>query len=660
MLAIGLETTVPAACRLAVDRAITHARADCAAILGSGRDGTLDTLAQRGFGEPLAARSDEGILGRAFRTGEIVQAAPGTGGPDGFLDAHGLGCALVVPILDRSGAPAAVLLAGRRRPVPFDPDAVGALVLVADRVAAALTPPAAGVQEGAPSATLFESLDLARTARAVAVEARARLEAQGAAVLVPDGDGLLLAGGAGLPDVLPPPTWTSPLATVAASRRPWTPSPGAPADSELARWLGSPPRAVLPLAVEEELVALLAIGGPDACGTALPRVFARDAALALRNARLHTESLRALGHASPPPPAPSGAGVAPLGDMASLLAVVLGRLAAARERVTDPTLTRDLADAEEAAWRVAEAVRRVLGFTPGSNPHAAVPLDLAALVRDTVRATEALWAGDEEAPPLALDLEPVPPILGHPDELRQALTHFLKNAREATDGRLPIVVRLRWDGAARVELAVSDRGRGMDDATRSRAGEPFFTTKGPGRLGVGLAVAEAVAARHRGEVEVESVHGHGTTVRLRLPTASGSRTSPPRPAPVPGRIARILVVEDERPVRETLVQGLAREGYAVSAAHDVGEALSLLGREAVDVVVTDLVLPGGSGLEIARTLQRTRPDTRVVLVTGWPGRVDPETLKSHGVHAVVEKPVGLDALRKTVAALVERVSPGSE
>jgi CheY-like chemotaxis protein len=346
--------------------------------------------------------------------------------------------------------------------------------------------------------------------------------------------------------------------------------------------------------------------------------------------------------------------------MASLLAVVLGRLAAARERVTDPTLTRDLADAEEAAWRVAEAVRRVLGFTPGSDPHAPVPLDLAALVRDTVRATEAFWASDEGTPPLALDLEAVPPILGHPDELRQALTHFLKNAREATDGRSPIVVRLRWDGATRVELAVTDRGRGMDDATRSRAGEPFFTTKGPGRLGVGLAVAEAVAARHRGEIEIESVHGHGTTVRLRLPTASGSRTSPGRPAPVPGRLTRILVVEDERPVRETLVQGLAREGYAVSAAHDVGEALSLLGREAVDVVVTDLVLPGGSGLEIARTLQRTRPDTRVVLVTGWPGRVDPETLKSHGVHAVVEKPIGLEALRKTVATLVDRISTGSE
>ena len=655
LLAIGLETTAPQACLLAVDRAITHAQADCAAILRSGQDGTLETVAQRGFRLPLAPQADEGIVGRSFRTGEIVQAAPGMGGPDGLLDIHGLGCALVVPIHDAAGSPAAVLLAGRRRPVPFDPDAVGALVLVADRVAGVLAPHSVEAADGAIPSTVFASLDLARTARTVASEAGARLDAGVVAVLVPDGDGLLLAGGVGLPVAAPPPSWVPPLASVAASRRPWAARAAEEADPELARWLGTTPRAVLPLAVEDELVALLVVGAHDACETTLRPVLARDAALALRNARLHTESLRTLGDAPPSPQVPSGAGSAPLADMASLLAVVLGRLAVARDRVTDATVDRDLADAEEAAWRVAEAVRRVLGFPTGSDPHAAVPLDLAALVRETVRATEALWAGEEGAPALTLDLEPVPPIRGHPDELRQALQHFLKNAREAVDGRSSIVVQLRWDGATRVELTVADRGPGMDDATRSRAGEPFFTTKGPGRLGVGLAVAAAVAARHHGEIEIESAPGRGTRVHLRLPTAAGARTSPPRPPPIGRRNARVLVVEDERPVREMLVQGLAREGYAVSAANDVGEALALLGQEPVDVVVTDLVLPGGSGLEIARTVKRARPSTAVILVTGWPGRVDPETLKSHGVDAMIEKPVGLDALRASVATLVERV-----
>jgi CheY-like chemotaxis protein len=242
-----------------------------------------------------------------------------------------------------------------------------------------------------------------------------------------------------------------------------------------------------------------------------------------------------------------------------------------------------------------------------------------------------------------------------PDELRQAVHHLLQNAREAGAGGGAVVVRLHWDGTSHVELSVVDQGRGMDEATRTRADEPFFTTKGPGRLGVGLAVVRALASRHQGHLEIESVPGQGTTVRLRLPTAGGARTGKVSPDPEPAR-RRILVVDDDQAVRETLVQVLARQGYRVDAAADVGEAVALLGRGPVDLVVTDLALPGGSGLEVGRTVKRLHPGTPVILITGWPGRVDAETLASHGIDALVEKPVGLDTLRSTIDTLLERAS----
>ncbi len=662
LLAVGRGTTRSEACLLAVDRAITYARADCAAILGPAEGSTLAILAQRGFRVLPELRVGEGIVGRAVEAAEVVQAAPGLGGPDSLLETHGLGAALAVPIRDAAGLAVGALLAGRRRGVPFEADAVGALVMVADRLAEGFhaRPGVAPEPRSEPSAgALFASLDLGGTAREVAAAAVTRLGATAAAVLVPEGEGFVLAGGAGLSGEARAPGPVAPRATTGATGQPWMPVPGEPADPELTRCLGVTPRALLPLALPDGLVALLAVGGPAPCGTALPATFVRDAALALRNARLYTESLRAFADVRPPSP-PSALGLdpgrPPLGDMAGLLAVVLVRLATARDRVADPAAARDLAEAEEAAWRVAEAVRRVLGFTPGSDPHAAVPLDLAALVREAARATESSWAREGGGPPVTLDLAPAPPIKGHPDELHQALHHLLQNAREAGDPQEPVTLRLRWDGATGVELAVVDRGRGMDEATRARAGEPFFTTKGPGRLGIGLAVVQVVAARHHGALDVESAPDRGTTVRLRLPTATGPSVGRPRSAPAPRGTVRLLVVEDEPPVRETVVQDLEREGYAVRAVGDVGDAVALLGREAFDLVITDLVLPGGSGLEIARTIKRARPGTPVILVTGWPGRVDAETLESHGIDAVVEKPVGLDTLRATVATLIERAS----
>jgi CheY-like chemotaxis protein/anti-sigma regulatory factor (Ser/Thr protein kinase) len=276
-----------------------------------------------------------------------------------------------------------------------------------------------------------------------------------------------------------------------------------------------------------------------------------------------------------------------------------------------------------------------------------------------VRATERLWANEGSVPTVTLDLEPVPPVRVDPDEFRQALQHLLQNAREAGDRPGSVGVWLRWNGVSHVELTITDRGRGMDEPTRARADEPFFTTKGPGRLGVGLAVVRALASRHRGELDIESAPGAGTTIRLRLPTAGGLRTTPVQAEPSSPGQRRILVVDDEQGVRETLVEDLTRAGYLVHATGDVGEAVAVLGREGVDLVVTDLVLPGGSGLEIARTVKRKHPGIPVILITGWPGRIAEGTLESQGIDAIVEKPVGLDTLRATIARLIERAArPG--
>jgi len=404
---------------------------------------------------------------------------------------------------------------------------------------------------------------------------------------------------------------------------------GAPALDGL---LGEPARLVVPLRVGADVVALIVAGGPGPLSAAAIEDVAGPAAVAIRNARLYTETAAALaesrGVERPPAPPP------PVRDLASLLAVLLARIGLARERAGDAGLAGDLAVAEEAAWRAVETVRVVLGFGPGQRGGPLVPLEPAALVREAVEVARARWAAHGRiARPVELDLEPLPPVRGRADELAEALDHVLENAVEATPPGGPIAVRGRWDGGTRVELAVEDAGPGMDERLRARALEPFFTTKGAGRLGLGLPVAQAIVARHQGTLELASAPGQGTRVTLVLPPATAAR-------PAGGGPARVLVIEDDGAVRAALVELLQRQGHVVLAAADGSEGLALVERESVDVVFTDLTVAAVSGFDVARTVKQLRPRTPVVLITGWPGRLDPAAVEASGIDRVVEKPVG--------------------
>src|SRR5262249_10171806 len=155
----GRGTSASEAVILGLDRALSHGRADCAAIIRSDSGRRPVVVAHRGFRLPLEPDADAGVLGRAIHAAELVQGGPGLGGRDTLLEHHGLGAALAIPIPDATGSPAGALLVGRRRPVPFETDTLGALVMVADRLASALQPPPDEYREEWPLSALFASLD---------------------------------------------------------------------------------------------------------------------------------------------------------------------------------------------------------------------------------------------------------------------------------------------------------------------------------------------------------------------------------------------------------------------------------------------------------------------------------------------------------------------
>lgn len=211
-----------------------------------------------------------------------------------------------------------------------------------------------------------------------------------------------------------------------------------------------------------------------------------------------------------------------------------------------------------------------------------------------------------------------------------------------------------WATATDVFLTVRDTGIGMSKAVKKRLFEPFFTTKGDKGNGLGLSVSFGIVQRHGGNIEVESQVGTQTTVTISLPLLldeTPAITSAPEPAAAaaPARGLRILVVEDEEMIRRYLAVGLKGMGHETRLTANGEDGLAAFAQDPFDVVLTDLGLPGISGVDVARNIAQKSPGTPVVLLTGWAEQFQAESGSMEGVVRVLSKPITLDVLASTLA-----------
>jgi PAS domain S-box-containing protein len=322
------------------------------------------------------------------------------------------------------------------------------------------------------------------------------------------------------------------------------------------------------------------------------------------------------------------------------------------------------ADVEEivaTAKRAEGLTRQILAFARKqvSDP---VDLDLNATIAGATKLLERL-IGEHIA--VKLSLAPgLPHLHADPRQLEQVLMNLAVNARDAMAGGGTLAISTFFlpalDGArhARVELVVRDSGSGMDAETAARAFDPFFTTKGPGRgTGLGLAVVHGIVQQCGGTVSIDSAPGRGTAVRVVLPAGapSVSRAAPAavRSAPVAsGRV--VLLVEDEEPVRRVAARILERAGYRVLAVADGEDALRIAAATPrIDLLLTDVVMPGMSGTRLADHLRAARPALPVLYMSGF-SRDLPESL-APPPGTLLQKPFTPERLAARVGeALVPR------
>ncbi|MBI2388751.1 MAG: MASE1 domain-containing protein [Deltaproteobacteria bacterium] len=304
---------------------------------------------------------------------------------------------------------------------------------------------------------------------------------------------------------------------------------------------------------------------------------------------------------------------------------------------------------DEAATRAAELTDQLLAYA-GRRPVRRRDVDVAVLAAETLRLLRPTLP---QRVSVRVAAGRVPLVDGDPAQLRQVLMNLLLNAVQAIEDEGRVHVRVGAEGAE-VIVAVEDDGRGMDEHTAAQVFQPFFTTKPHGR-GLGMSAVAGIVRAHAGQIRIESRPGQGTTVSVRLPaTDRFPEVSVTEPLRLPeGGGLRVLVVDDEQGIRSVARTLLTAEGWDVTVASDAREAQQRVNDAGpFDVVLLDVTLPDGSGVDVHQSLRARDPSLPVVLMSGYSDRL----LAGRALDDVrfLQKPFRgpelLGALREAIAA----------
>ncbi|BDG07296.1 PocR ligand-binding domain-containing protein [Anaeromyxobacter paludicola] len=351
-------------------------------------------------------------------------------------------------------------------------------------------------------------------------------------------------------------------------------------------------------------------------------------------------------------------------DFNNLLTVILGCTEAMRAdaRAGRPMLEEDLDQIQQAGDRARDLTRQLLAFAR-KQVIAPVCMDLNAAVTGAERLLARVLGEDIQLTVATAD-QPAPARCD-PGQLEQVIMNLAVNARDAmprggsltletaSDVRLPEDLARPGDPAhAWVRLRVSDTGCGMPPDVKSRLFEPFFTTKGRGQgTGLGLATVHGIVSQGGGRIRVESEPGRGSRFEIYLPRAEeplGEAASPPEAGASRGTES-LLLIEDDSQVRAVTARVLRSAGYEVTVAANAAEARAAFQQsERLDLVVSDVVMPGIDGKALVEELRGTRPGLRALFLSGYA-----EDVIAH--RGVLEPGVEFLAKPFTAAALTARV-----
>ncbi|HET7809380.1 MAG TPA: ATP-binding protein [Steroidobacteraceae bacterium] len=375
---------------------------------------------------------------------------------------------------------------------------------------------------------------------------------------------------------------------------------------------------------------------------------------------MQTERLRALGEMA--------SGIAhDINNAISPIALYSELLASTEPQLSDAGRQR-LATIRRAIEDVAGTIERMREFyRPREAARSFTRLDIHGAIAQVLELTEPRWRAlpQERGVLIELrkDLAPsLPDVMGDEVELRDALTNLVFNAVDAMPDGGILTLRTRAfeeEGRCTVHVEVTDSGIGMDEETRRRCIEPFFTTKGQRGTGLGLASVYGMLQRHDATLQVESAPGRGTTMRMVFPAFvdQGAADGNAHAARKSSRRLRILVIDDDPILIRSMRDVLEADGHHIDTAlggqAGIDAFVAARGTEhEFAVVITDLGMPRIDGRRVAAAIKQVAPSTPIVLLTGWGQRLLDEKEVPPNIDRVLSKPPRLHQLRTALLELV--------
>jgi signal transduction histidine kinase/ActR/RegA family two-component response regulator len=290
-------------------------------------------------------------------------------------------------------------------------------------------------------------------------------------------------------------------------------------------------------------------------------------------------------------------------------------------------------------------------------------MDLSDIVREAVERLgiqlKAKRGANPNKPVVDLNLEPGCYVESIHDEILEVLINFLNNAKEACAQGGTIVVETQIQGDS-VIMRVQDNGEGFEQENIERMIEPFWTTK-EGHSGLGLAVNFAIVKRHGGKMGVKRLKPRGASFSAKFPLAKKLPTEKPaaETSELAGKL-RLLLIDDDQPIVETLEKGLSKLGNTVYIAYSGKQGLDLFEQHKVDAIVCDLAMEGMNGWEVSKAvfascLERNIPKPPFIMLTGWGGQLAREERVYHpDVDKILEKPITILKLLEVVDELTAK------